>query len=154
MKQVLFLSAILLLLAACGNNSAGTSEASGDTVQTADQYTWQATLNDSSGRLEMKKILTGNLDSLSMPAVIQYLNTNYPNVQLKLNRQSHDTLFLDIPEATYLTQQMGSSGPTMYFAEAVYNLTEIPGISFVHFEFEEGDHAQPDTFGRDNFKDE
>lgn len=154
MKPVIFLTGLVLLMAACGNNSSGKPETPGDTIESADVYSWQATLNDTSGRLEMKKVLTGSLDSLSVPAVIRYMNTNYPNVLLKENRQSHDTLFLDIPEATYLTQQMGSSGPTMYFAEAVYNFTEIPGIRFVDFQFEEGDHAQPGTFGRDNFKDE
>jgi hypothetical protein len=59
-----------------------------------------------------------------------------------------------IPEATYLTQQMGSSGPTMFFAEAVYNISEIPGIRFINFDFEEGDHAQPGTYTRDDFKDQ
>jgi hypothetical protein len=49
---------------------------------------------------------------------------------------------------------MGSSGPTTYFAEAVFNLTEIPGIHYVSFDFEEGDHAQPGTFNRESFKDE
>ena len=49
---------------------------------------------------------------------------------------------------------MGSTGPELYFAEAVYNLTEIPGIRFINFSLTEGDHAGPDTYSRDSFKPE
>jgi hypothetical protein len=49
---------------------------------------------------------------------------------------------------------MGSTGPTMFLSSAVYNLTEIPGIRYVNFDFEEGDHASPGTFSRESFKDE
>jgi hypothetical protein len=73
---------------------------------------------------------------------------------LVLIKTSGDTVYLKIPEATYLTQQMGSSGPTMYFANLVYNLTEIPGIKNINVDLLEGDHAQPGTFNQDSFKDE
>ena len=82
------------------------------------------------------------------------MNNNWPHVQLEIVKTSGDTLFIKIPQSTYLTQQMGSSGSITYLAEAVYNLTEIPGIHYVNFDFEEGDHAQPGTFNRDSFKNE
>jgi hypothetical protein len=93
-------------------------------------------------------------DTLSPEKIVQYLNDNWPHVQLVIVRISGDTLYVKIPQSTYLTQQMGSSGPATYIAEAVYNLTEIPGIHYVNFDFEEGDHAQPGTFNRDSFKNE
>jgi len=75
-------------------------------------------------------------------------------VQLAFVKTSGDTVYLKIPDPMYLTQQMGSSGPTIYLAQAVYSLTEVPGIKYVNLDFEEGDHASPGTFNRDSFKDE
>jgi hypothetical protein len=154
MKSILILLLASFLFYACGSNNADQPAADADSTAATIIYPWQAEINDSTQRLEMKKAQTPGPDSLSIPAVIGYINQNYPKIKLDIVRSSHDTLFLKIDDAEYLTQQMGSTGPTMYFATAVYNLTEVPGIQFVHFEFEEGDHAQPDTFGRENFKDE
>jgi hypothetical protein len=105
-------------------------------------------LDDSTGKLEMKKQDFTGPDSLNVTSVTNFLNLTYPSITLVVTRQSNDTLFLSIPDALYLTQQMGSTGPAMYFATAVYNYTEIPGINFVSFNFEEGDHASPATLSR------
>ena len=140
---------ILVLLSACGNNKPGEQVAEEDTVFT--RYSWEAT---DTGRIVLLKKEGKGPDTLSNEGVVTFLNNNWPHVQLVIIKTSGDTLFLKIPQSTYLTQQMGSSGPTTYFAEAVYNLTEIPGIHYVHFDFEEGDHAQPGTFNRDSFNDE
>ena len=143
-----------LLVTAC-NNGADQPEADGDTADLAPLvYSWQASLNDSTGKLEVKKSDTVGPDSLSVPAVISYLNKTNTNVQLTFVKTSGDTVYLKIPEPMYLTQQMGSSGPTIYLAQTVYNLTEIPGIKYVNLDFEEGDHASPGTFSRESFKDE
>jgi hypothetical protein len=150
-KHFLFAS-LFFFLTAC-NNKADQPDTDEDSAGVAARYSWDATLNDSTGRLEMKKVENSGPDSLSIPAVITFVNSLYPNVQLVFIKTSGDTVFLKIPEAAYLTQQMGSAGPTMYFANAVYNLTEIPGIKYVHVDFEEGDHAQPGTYNRDNFTD-
>lgn len=154
MKTLLTVFIACFIFCACGSNSADKPAAENDTASMETTFSWEATINDSTQRLEMKKAEAVGPDSLSIPAVIDFLNKNNPKIKLDLVRSSNDTLFLKIDDAEYLTQQMGSTGPTMYFATAVYNLTEIAGIRFVHFDFEEGDHAQPDTFGRDNFKDE
>jgi hypothetical protein len=148
----LFASAFFLLTS-CNNKADQpvTDENSGGGTA---RYSWDAAINDSTGRLEMKRVETSGPDSLSIPAVISFVNSLYPNVQLVWIKTSGDTLYLKIPEATYLTQQMGSTGPTLYFANAVFNLTEISGIKNVNFYFEEGDHATPGTFNRENFKDE
>lgn len=150
MKRYLIALPALLFLIACGNNKADAPEEKQDTV--AVEYSYEATLNDS-GKLELKKVI-GAPDTLTSAAMIDFLNKRYVNVQLKFERTSGDTLYLSIPEATYLTQQMGSTGPQLYFADIVYNLTEIPGIHYVNFDFEEGDHASPATLNRDSFKEE
>ena len=144
-----FLILISILLSACGNNKADEKVPVKDSVIT--KYSWEAT--DTGSIVVMKKVGIGP-DTLSPQGVVGFLNNKFPNIQLVLDKTSGDTLFIKIPEPTYLTQQMGSSGPRTYFTEAIYNLTEIPGIHYVNFDFEEGDHAQPGTFNRDSFKDE
>ncbi len=144
-----------LLFTAC-NNNADQPEADGDTTDLAPPvYSWQASLNDSTGKLEMKKNGEADVDFKNNDAIIAYINVQYPKVQLKLTKISNDTCYLEIPDATYLTQQMGSTGPAIYLATVVYNLTEfLPGIRYVNLDFEEGDHATPGTFSRESFKDE
>lgn len=144
---------LALLIASCKGKSDKQAPVD-DSTTVQPRYSWEAGLNDSTGRLEMKKKEGIGPDSISAAAVINFVNTKYPNVQLVFSGLSGDTMHLKIPEAMYLTQQMGSTGPTLYFAEAVYNLTEIPGVKYVHFDFEEGDHASPETLGRESFKDE
>jgi len=102
----------------------------------------------------MKKVENAGPDTLSAAGVVTYLNTINSNVKLEFSKTSHDTIYINIPNATYLTQQMGSTGPTMYFASVVYNLTDIPGINYVTFDFDEGDHASPGTYSRNSFNDE
>jgi len=143
-----FLILISLLIFSCGNNKKADEQATGeDSVFT--KSSWEAI--DTGTLVLIKREGTGP-DTLSPAGVVMFMNNNFPHVQLTIVKTSGDTLFLKILQSTYLTQQMGSSGPESYFAEAVYNLTEIPGIHYVNFDFEEGDHAQPGTFNRENFK--
>lgn len=125
-----------------------------DTAITKTVYSWESVIDDSTGRLRMNKKETLGPDSLTSSSVIGFLNKNNPNIQLQFLRQSNDTIYINIPDAEYLTQRLGSTGPTMYFANAVYNLTEIPGVRFVNFDFAEGDHAGPATYNRESFRDE
>lgn len=148
MKNFLLFIYVSLFAVACGSNDAVQPEPEEDTVAL---FSWEALLNDSTGKMEMKKIEPGGPDTLDVPSMIAYLNIRNPNVQLKWAKTSGDTLYVSIPEATYLTQQMGSTGPTLFFAEAVYNLTDIPGIRFVSFDFEEGDHASPGVLSREGY---
>ncbi len=149
MKKLLIVLIAGIIFYACGNNKADSPAA--ETDSTGISFSWEATLNDSTGRLEMIKNEGVTPDSLSVQAVIDFLNSKNQFIRIEFIKISGDTLFTKIPEATYLTQQMGSSGPTMFFAEAVYNFTEVPGIRFVNFDFEEGDHASPGVFGRSTF---
>ena len=154
MKKFIFHSLVItgLFFLAC-NNKADKTETDEDTLSVVTPSSWYAMINDSSGLLEMKKMETGGPDTLETGAMIKYLNNINPFVKLKYTKTSNDTLYIKIPDANYLTQQMGSTGPTMYFAGAVYNLTEIPGIKYVNFDFEEGDHAMPGVLHRESFVD-
>ena len=147
MKRYPFFILIPILFSACGNNKTDEQATAKDSVFT--KFSWEAI---DTGTIVLLKREGIGPDTLSPAGVVMFLNNNFPRVQLAIVKTSGDTLFLKIPQSTYLTQQMGSSGPKSYFAEAVYNLTEIPGIHYVNFDFEEGDHAQPGTFNRENFK--
>jgi hypothetical protein len=151
--RLLTLLLMASLITACGGgNDKKATEVPEDSTEAP--YSWEAVLNDSTGRLEMKKREDEFPDTSSVAAVLAFINTRYPQILIEFERQSGDTLFSFIPDAHYLTQQMGSTGPTMYLAELVYNLTELPGIRQVYVRFEEGDHAQPGLFSRDSFRDQ
>ena len=90
-------------------------------------------------------------DSLTAENIIQTLNQIYPEIKLSVTKVSNDSIFIKINNSKYLTNQSGSSGAEAYLAEVTYNLTELKGISFVHFNFKEGDHASPGTYSRTDF---
>lgn len=153
MKKYSLLFTIFFIYS-CGNNSNKEQAVENDTTDIAKNiYHWEATLNDTSGLLEIKKMEAVGPDSLSPAAVVDFINKDNTNIHLQLVKTSNDTVYLKIADAAPLTQQMGSTGPTIYMAEVVYNLTTIPGISYVTFDFEEGDHAAPGTFNRESYKD-
>lgn len=87
-----------------------------------------------------------NTDSL-----IKGLNQLYENVYLQKDKLSNDTLYTFIKDSNFLSNQMGSTGAEIYVADVIMNLTEVPGIKYVHIEMEEGSHMQPGTWSRNNF---
>jgi len=155
MKKLLLLFISLNIIASCGRNNADQRGEQEDSTEVAEnRFIWQATLNDTTGRLEMKHAKSDDTDPLSIQSVIESTNQSNPEIILSFLKTSHDTAYLKIVDAHFLTRQMGSSGATMYIAALVYNLTEIPNINYVNMDFEEGDHAAPGTFTRDTFKDQ
>jgi hypothetical protein len=152
MVTKIYLIISLFLLVSCGSNNTDVPISEDDSA--IDFYNWQANLNDTNGKLEMKRVLTGSIDSMSPQSVLTYINTENPKIKLEYLRSSGDTVFLKIQDAAILTQQMGSAGASMYIAGIVYNLTELSGINYVNLDFKEGDHAQPGTYNRANFKNE
>jgi hypothetical protein len=153
---------VLFVLFSCGNNKADEPATTKDsaTVMAADYFIWQSTLNDSTGKLELVAVEPLPPDSLQLNQVVERINrtnveTNFTSkVRLVFIKSSGDTAYLKIPDATYLTQQMGSTGPRLFLSGLVYTLTSLPGINYVNLDFEEGDHAAPGTYSRESFKDE
>ena len=148
-NSFLFLICIPLIVA-CDNNKADQPATIEDTA--ASYFLWESALNDSSGRLAMKKVETA--DSISTQSILGFTNKAYSRIRLDLVKTSHDTIYLKIDDAEFLTQQMGSSGAILYLAAVVYNLTELTGIKYVTLNFEEGDHARPGTYNRKSFSNE
>ncbi|QNL49965.1 hypothetical protein H8S90_25320 [Olivibacter sp. SDN3] len=89
---------------------------------------------------------------LNKEELLEALNIKYPDIDLKLGASSHDTLQVNIDDATFLTQQYGTTGALTYLAEATYAFTELPDIKVVNFNFKEGDHAVPGPYTRDSFR--
>ena len=111
-----------------------------------------AVFDDASEQLEAEKNPDFDRSLLTVDAITQALIANYPEIKLEVDKISNDTLFFQLIDARYLTQQMGSSGAQMYILEATYAYTELPDIKVVHFDFAEGDHAVPGNYTRDRFR--
>ena len=111
-----------------------------------------AAFNEESEQLEAEKNPDFDQSLLTVDALTQALRTNYPEIKLEVGHSSNDTLFVQIDDARYLTQQMGSSGAQVYIMEATYAYTELPDIEVVHFDFAEGDHAVPGAYARATFE--
>ena len=73
--------------------------------------------------------------------------------KLDLVKEGMDIVFVKIDDANKLTQGMGSTGAESYLAELTFSLTELKGIKAVNVNFQEGDHAMPGVYTRDDFKD-
>lgn len=125
------------------------SEADVEELSKEEFYVWQV---DSDGKtIRQNPKLTEAV--LGVDSLITGLNTMYPNVQLEKVKQSNDTLYTQIKQADYLTEQMGSAGSEQYIAQAVLNLTSAKGVKYVRIDFEEGSHAMPDVWSKESFKD-
>jgi len=71
--------------------------------------------------------------------------------KIKFKRIAEGVADIEIINAEYLTQRMGSSGAQAYLAYVTYTLTENSGVKKVNFIFEEGDHAMPGIYSREDF---
>ncbi|MGB2965542.1 MAG: hypothetical protein WBB69_16325 [Anaerolineales bacterium] len=71
--------------------------------------------------------------------------------KLKLIEVKDEVAIVEIINATYLTQRMGSTGADVFLAEATFTLTEYKNIKFINFLFEVGDHATPGLYSRKDF---
>lgn len=89
----------------------------------------------------------------AVDSVIVNLNMRYPKVIIEKLRTGHDTLYTRIKDSRVLGEQMGTSGAGEYFATAVFNLTAITGIRYVKIDMEEGSHASPGIFSKNDFSD-
>lgn len=96
----------------------------------------------------MKRDSMANWNNLNVDSLVSGLNERNPEIRLEKTGQRGDTVFLHIHDAIFLTEELGSSGARQYLADVVINLTAVPGINFVSFDFQEGDHASPGLYGK------
>ncbi len=84
-------------------------------------------------------------------SVINGIRSIYPDIDLRFQKISGDTVYLHIDSASVFTNDMGTFGANEYVATVVLNLTSLPHINYVHLDFKEGSHATPGTFARERF---
>jgi len=160
MKTANYIAFIALFFSAsCQSDSSKKSleEMAADSAAIADQsktlvVPWEATLNDSTHMLEIKRNPAANMTNLSYLDIVDALNYKYPQIKLEWVKQEGNIVFLKIEDADYLTRESGTVGARAYLAELTYSLTELDGISKVNLSFKEGDHARPGVYEREDFK--
>jgi len=107
---------------------------------------------DEARGLKLHKPELGGIDTMSAKNLIQIINANYDSIYLDYVKISHDTVYVHIPHSEMLTERIGSTGADMYMASTTWSLTELKNIKYVNYDFEEGDHASPGVYSRNNFK--
>jgi hypothetical protein len=160
MKHEIYAAFIaLLLLASCQSDSSKISleEMAADSAAMADQnktlvVPWEATLNDSTHMMEIKRNPAANMTNLSNLDIVDALNYKYPQIKLKWVKQEGNKAFVKIQDADFLTRESGTEGARAYLAEVTFSLTELEAITEVDFSFKEGDHARPGVYKREDFK--
>lgn len=154
---------VMIALVACQNESRDSASESGESEEIVGEplgdaeapipaLPYIAAFDEGTEQLKAEKNPDFNPSSLTTEGITQLLVANYPEIVVRVDSTANGTVYLSIADATYLTQQMGSSGAQMYLMEATYAYTELPDIRAVNFRFEEGDHAVPGNYTRASFK--
>ena len=98
-------------------------------------------------------LVRGNgLDSIrnSIEKLILAWNESHP-LKIKFVKTKKDTLFVSIPDATYLVQQIGSTMSNRVLAELVFTLTENEKYPYVYIDVIESDHSGGGLYSRKLF---
>ena len=156
MRFILFI--LIGLLFSCKGGGSKTGDMQNDSLQAEEKISpeskliWITDYDTLSGEFFLKQQRTINADSLTAERVIASINAAWEDIVIVFNKLSNDTLYVSIPESEFLTQRMGSAGAEGYLASTTYNLTEVKGIKFVNYNFEEGDHLSPGVYSREDFE--
>lgn len=156
MKNISVFFLLLLAIVACNNSQETPSAKEDNTLPAADSnlalqpeielYIWK--VNAENCR-QKNPAYTPAL--LQVDTLIKGINQMHEGVLLQKIKQGHDTLYTVIPHSGHLTEEMGSTGAELYVADVVLNLTELPGVKYVHIQMEEGSHAQTGTWQKEDF---
>jgi hypothetical protein len=134
----------LLTLFSCANEEEETMEGTMSGPNNILPY-WDVDLVDKT----FKRDTLANWGEFQVDSLISGLNERNENIKLEKSGLGHDTLYLSIKDANYLTGELGSSGAEQYIVDVVINLTSVEGINFISLDFIPGNHATPGVFGKD-----
>jgi len=84
-------------------------------------------------------------------SIINGINSIYPSIRLEFLKVSGDTVYAHIDSSSTFANDMGSFGTFEYISTVVLNLTMLPGINYVNFDFREGSHATPGVFAKTSY---
>jgi len=162
MKKITILALLAIVFAACQSNS--NKDSDNQKLADTDKHLmdesktltlpYVAVMDSASTYIKIEENPQRSKIPLTKDELAEALNIKYPEINLAVNKVSNDTLYVDISDASFLTQQYGTTGATTYLAEATYAFTELPDITVVNFIFKEGDHAIPGPYTRKSFNKE
>jgi hypothetical protein len=131
-------------------------------------YTWYVDYDAGSGRKVLVrgkkiKVISNDINKIIIAlnrtaieaetSVVRSEDVPLEPPKLRLQKVGGGIAYIEVINAEYLTQRMGTSGAQNYLAAATFSLTEAPGVKGVNFAFPEGDHAMPGEYTRESFKD-
>ncbi len=112
---------------------------------------WRYDYNQQTEEFEATQLRPVNRDTLTGETLEKIINKSWPRVQIKFIGTSNDTAFISIPDSEVLTQQMGTAGAESFMISTTFSFTELHGIKYVSFDFEEGDHGIPGVYDRNSW---
>lgn len=155
MKIIYHLTLGIFFIASCQSESSKTATGADEAENLDHEKTlvvpWSVQTNDSTQLMEIKRDPAADMANLQPADIVDALNIKYPEIKLEWVKLDGNKAFVNIADATFLTQRFGSQGAKAYLAEATYSLTELKGIASVEFIFMEGDHARPGVYRRADF---
>ena len=147
MRWLLFFPLVLIVLEACNSNDKIVPVATGIFPDTL--LAWDVNADS----MIMKRDLTYPDSILTINRIINGLNDHYPEVHIDFQKQSNDTVFVSVPAADFLGEQMGDAGAAEWYADVVINLTSVPGVNYVSFQMDIHTHASSGVVGREKYND-
>ena len=156
MKISKYLVLALIFFASCqsepGKTGASKQEAEYLDKEKTLVVPWNVQINDSTHVMEIKREPAADMTNLQPADIVDALNLKYPEIKLVWRKLEESKAYVNIGDATFLTQRSGSEGAQAYLAEVTYSLTELQGITAVEFMFKDGDHARPGVYTRSDFR--
>lgn len=155
MIRYLLTLCLVALVVACNNEASNERKAAADAEPPQQWFVTDTVIVwDCSAEMKEKKKIFAPKDSVTVPqAFVNGVNKTYSEIKMVFNRISTDTVYINIPDATWLTDRAGNSGAEQYLSFAALNLLETKGVHYVHFDFTAGVHARPATWSRKDFND-
>jgi len=155
MKHYFLFICFIAAVIACNNDASKEPDIVADVNQPQEWFvTDTVVVWDCSAEDELRKRIYAPLDSVTTAqALINGVNKTYGEIKLEFDRLVADTLFINIPDATWLTERAGNTGAEQYLSFAALNLLETKAVNFVHFHFTPGVHARPTTWSDQDFSD-
>jgi len=131
----------------------------------SEDYTWNVVIGSSGGdalvrgkkidaiKSDINKLIYALNKSDQDPETFRTPGNGEPTdpPKLKFIGINDQVVNVEVINATHLTQRMGSTGAEVFLAVTTFTLTEYDNIKFVNLIFEEGDHAAPGLYSREQF---
>ncbi len=162
MKTKLFSLGLLILIISCNTqqnedkatlDTDGKSEIESESsvVYNSSDAIWGYEQNEQTKEYELKQLRSVDRNTLTGESLEKIINNSWPRIEIEFLKTSNDTAFISITDSKVMTQQMGSAGAMSFMSSTTFSFTELKGINYVSFDFEEGDHAMPGVYDRNSW---